>query len=420
MLEPVNWEHVSFNELDMLLRVSCFSDELVIDKELSSRLTPLCLACKYNREDLVTVLLHHNAQVNKCSSFYNKQPLHFACSHNKGNTGIVRKIIEAEANLNAPDSDGNTCLHIACAEGNIPVVELLIKHGASVNSTDMVGDTPLVRACYAQSTRLVDILVRAGCDANVPEGLPLEIAIRASSVETLKLLIEGGASVHVGAYLSHASECGDIESMKILNSYGADVNKTNTLGMSPLQIACFSHQSRPDAVQLLLQWGADVHACSKMKETALHYACNIQDVEKIRLLLAYGADVNAQDTLRFSPLMMAMKGFSLHPLKSQTNLGISLVRLLLAAGARLQQDNLGRLKSTILFVPDAAEKKQELFDLLYCQVSQPSELQALCRVKIRKSVQPNIDKNVEILPLPPQLIRYLKFFDVIEDFILIE
>lgn len=100
-LEPVNWELVTFSELDMILRISGFLDESYIDSELSISLTPLCLACKYNREDLVTVLLHHNAQVNKCSSYYNKFPLHFACNHNQGNVGLVRKIIEAKANLNA-------------------------------------------------------------------------------------------------------------------------------------------------------------------------------------------------------------------------------------------------------------------------------------------------------------------------------
>lgn len=73
----------------------------------------------------------------------------------------------------------------------------------------------MLRACITQCIEIVEILIKAGCDPNIPDGLPLEIAIQVSSVEILRLLIEGGANLHEGAYISQACEHGDIELMKV-------------------------------------------------------------------------------------------------------------------------------------------------------------------------------------------------------------
>lgn len=105
-MEDINWEYIPFNELDILIRLS---DHSRLNEELRGQLTPLCLACKFNREDLVTILIHHGAQADKRTSLYGRLPLHFACSHQSGNCGIVRKLIEARADINAQVSD--LCLY---------------------------------------------------------------------------------------------------------------------------------------------------------------------------------------------------------------------------------------------------------------------------------------------------------------------
>ncbi|KAH9505235.1 hypothetical protein Btru_059031 [Bulinus truncatus] len=411
IITNIDWGTISFSELDMFLQLNDQVTLNLVDEELTSGLTPLCSACKYNREDLVTVLLHHGAQVNKPCSYLNRSPLHFACSHSYGNIGIVRKIIEAEAHLDELDGDGNSSLHLACQKINIPVVRLLLDHGASVNIAGENGDTPLTKACYTKDKALVEVLLKAGCDVNSPEGLPLEIAMRESSLEILHLLIKAGANVHKRPYLTHASECGNTELMKILYKYGADINKTDSLGMNALQIACYSQTAGTDTVELLLHWGADIHACSHMKETALHYACSLQDVDKVRLLLAYGADVNAQDRLRLSPLMANMHSLSLS-IGPQYDIAAVIIRLLLAAGSKLKLEHLDSFKFPTVVLPYVAQKKKDLFNLLQDHVSQPLGLLALCRVRIRQIVQPNIDKNIEDLPLPPHVRHYLSFLDI--------
>ncbi|XP_005105087.1 serine/threonine-protein phosphatase 6 regulatory ankyrin repeat subunit B [Aplysia californica] len=417
VLELTNWDFISYSELETFLRVGCHLDEDLVNTVLRNRLTPLCLACKHNREDLVTVLLFHGADPNKCSDFLSKRPLHFACDHSGGNTGVVRKLLQANADINAVDEDGNTGLHLACSESNIPVVRLLIERGADVNARDVDGETPLVRVCLARNVELIDLLLKAGCDPNVPEGQPVELLVRAPLVEALKLLIEAGANIGQGAFLSHACEHDNIEMMKVLHHYGADVNKPNILGMTPLQTACFHQQASLTTLRLLLRWGADVNACSKSWKTALHYACIAQDLRKIHLLLAYKANVNADDFHQLSPLMTAIKNPAFMNSTAWPETIRVVVDLLVAAGTVVTVCRLDRLRSFVVHLEGIGERCQELLQDLYVHASNPRTLQDLCRVRIRDTICPNVDDKLDALPLPSQVKRYLKFSDVVSEFV---
>ena len=96
----ISWSCISYHELQTILQLHTSCD-VSVNIILQNKLTPLCMACKYNREDLVTILLHHGADANISSQFLKKSPLHFACAHESGNVGVVRKLIEADADIDA-------------------------------------------------------------------------------------------------------------------------------------------------------------------------------------------------------------------------------------------------------------------------------------------------------------------------------
>ena len=76
-------------------------------------------------------------------------------------------------------------------------------------------------------------------------------------------------------------------------------------GHTPLGLACFF--GAPQAVQVLIEKGADVHAASRNAMTVqpLHAAVAGRNFDAARLLLEHGARVNARQQVGYTPLMSA-------------------------------------------------------------------------------------------------------------------
>ena len=84
-----------------------------------------------------------------------------------------------------------------------------------------------------------------------------------------------------------------------------------------------------NAMQLLIQRGADVTALDKDDSTPLHLVSNSRgptyQVESIRLLIQHGADINARDNRKSTPLHLLVESRWRHEREH--------VRLLLEHGA---------------------------------------------------------------------------------------
>lgn len=111
-------------------------------------------------------------------------PLHLAVR--RGVEELVRPLLDAEANLESVDGDGQTPLHWTAVIGHASVAADLLKRGANVNAKDALGNTSLHWAAKDGHEDVVKTLLKEGADRNARnnEGLtPLGLAEKEQLVE---------------------------------------------------------------------------------------------------------------------------------------------------------------------------------------------------------------------------------------------
>lgn len=90
---------------------------------------------------LITQLVAHGAHLNGVNPETGHGPLHMAIL--KQDKKLFEQLLDAQADFNATNKDGQTPLHVACMMGRLDVVERLIKEGGDVNARDNKYAVPL-------------------------------------------------------------------------------------------------------------------------------------------------------------------------------------------------------------------------------------------------------------------------------------
>jgi ankyrin repeat protein len=101
--------------------------------------------------------------------------------------------------------------------------------------------------------------------------------------------------------LSNAVIANDLDRVKFLVSKGADVNKADSQGWTPLQSA--ARQRHDKMIALLIEFGADVNAGDP---TPLVAAVMRDHVPSVKVLLDHGADIDKSGQDGFKPLPLAI------------------------------------------------------------------------------------------------------------------
>ena len=79
---------------------------------------------------------------------------------------IFSSFERAENDPKSKNTDGNTCLHIACIWGWCEIANYLISKDFSINNQNPGGDTPIYLAIKNKKKRMLEILVKKS-DLNV-------------------------------------------------------------------------------------------------------------------------------------------------------------------------------------------------------------------------------------------------------------
>lgn len=111
------------------------------------------------------------------------------------NEAVVRHLLRKGANPHVKDKDGVTPLHYAVQVGAMQAVKLLIKYNADVNHSDNEGWTPLHVAMQSRNRNIAKVLLINGADktrknknGNTPLDLSLAYGKHFKSYDLTKLL----------------------------------------------------------------------------------------------------------------------------------------------------------------------------------------------------------------------------------------
>ena len=215
----------------------------------------------------------------------------------------------------------------AAANGHIETVKLLIEPGADVNLVRK-NRTALLAAVSNKDSKCVELLIEAGASVN------------ATFMDTIKTTTP----------VREVVQCGTLKILSILIQAGADVNFGG--GQSPLFTAAL--YGKIEFIKPLVDAGADLNRQNDDGETPLHETLKYFYQTSFYVLMDLGANVNISDNKGFTPLMLAARfccrlqdmirtGCSTTEIASEKAGAIERICRLFRAGAQIgRKDHLGR------------------------------------------------------------------------------
>ena len=325
--------------------------------------TPLMRAARADNVATVRTLLAHGADVNAKETRGEQTPLMWAVA--EGHSAVAQVLIESGADVRARSKRGYTPLLFATRRGNLDSVRLLLAAGVDVNDTAPGGGTALLAAVINGRADVVDLLLDKGADPNLQGdvseppfslpgstwGTPLHAVVEIANwekhdvrftvprdfdkVRITKALLAHGADPNArtdkesprwnyGLYYVNlvgatpfllAAKAGDLQMMRLLLDHRADPLLTTKEHTTALMVAAglgfMPAQSRDtpgehlEAVRLLLDLGASIHAVNDQGLTALHGTAMAGWNNIVQFLADRGAKLDAKDKGDRTPLNLA-------------------------------------------------------------------------------------------------------------------
>jgi uncharacterized protein len=357
--------------------------------------TPLMTAARTGSIHPVKVLLAHGATVDSKDDRRGQTALMWAAA--EGHAAIVSELIAAGADFRTRLPSGLTPLLFAVREGRLEVVQVLLRAGADANETIPVdgarrrgyggrlppaGASALLLAVTNAHFELAAHLLDAGANPNADlPGYTVLHAITAvrkpgvgdndpppdgsgnmSSLELVKKLVARGANLNARmtkkANLNNtrlneigatpfllAALTADAELMRTLVRLGANPDLPNADNSTPLMAAAGLATRSPgedagtesevlEAVQVALDYGADVNAVDNNGETAMHAAAYKNLPKVVKSLAAKGARIqtwNREDKFGWTPLAIAV-GYRFGNFKPSPDTEAAIREVMIAAG----------------------------------------------------------------------------------------
>jgi ankyrin repeat protein len=288
--------------------------------------TPLMWASARRHPEMMQLLIDHDADVDLAGTNRDYQrhvtaegrpksldsggltPLLYAARENC--MGCVEVLLASGADINLPDPDLVSPLHLAIMNSNWDIAKRLIDAGADVNQWDLFGESPLftILGNYTrkdggrgtsidptpQTTgrEIVDLLLAKGANPN------MQLFFRPANVT-------GSTNTRGSTPLIRAANAADREMIDLLLANGADATIYMADRQTPIHAVLAGRAPEAQALELIRLFrdaGTDVNVVALVNHreevrggSALHYAVRKRYKDVIRELAAMGIDMNLRD-----------------------------------------------------------------------------------------------------------------------------
>lgn len=228
-----------------------------VDKTSS---TPLHLACKLSYGDIALRLVKGGSSL-EWKNGLGETPLHTIVRN--GMLTLFLRILDLprsvlpRLDLGLLDAEGSNLLHIAVKAGSVGIAEELLQGGdILVNAVDSYGRTCLHVACLHNISDVLPMLRKSGVEVNIPDDrgyTAFHYACVSGNVEMAQWLVREGALMHLisndGDNALHISAAvGDLPLVQWLVGCGLDLKSRNNYEMSPYELALYRHK------ESVVQW----------------------------------------------------------------------------------------------------------------------------------------------------------------------
>lgn len=399
--------------------------------------SPLHICCEKGHTTCAKALLEAGANTDAQDDYWFLTPLMSSVS--TGRPDMVRLLVDAGCNTETKDQYGKTAIHYAVNDVETGCLKELIEASADVNAADSNGRVPVWIAAEKDGhAECMRILIEANCDVNVKDKrekrTPLQVAIMKAHKDV-------------------------IDYVKILLDAGADINVVDLLGMSPM--TCVIHRLSATTFRdstaderfleitrlLVVRADYDVNFTSSARYhfqfhgTSLKMAVDRGLVKMVELLLSNGADPDAVDDKNVTPLHLAachnfltiakllirancsldtcaevtlfdVRHTSVTPFACALVSGYAdFAELILDSGYDIRRESTAIIDlitsgQTVLVNPDLLER------LSYFH-NNPLPLLSLCRSFLRKHLGRDLERKVVQLPVPVGVKNYIRLSHIL-------
>ena len=225
--------------------------------------TPLHVAAIKNKPDNIEALLAFRANVHAKTQKEKVDALYLACAHDSRDA--IKPLVAKGGKPDSAAPNGWTAVHVAAINGRDAVLQLLHNLGKDLSPLCPDG-TPLDFARIHKRDATVQLLTRLGAKKGAT--LSVHLAARHGDIEALDgWLKRNQANVHFrvkkhrATPLHWAAEADQAEAVELLLNHGADKTARTDGGWTPLHSA--AAKGSTNVIALLLQRRAPVNAISQ-------------------------------------------------------------------------------------------------------------------------------------------------------------